>query len=71
MTSEGWANVRETFFSPADFADSFPAVLDGFWLDVKLFVIVEIAVLVLGLGLALNIELKLAPVNSGAAPHSK
>jgi polar amino acid transport system permease protein len=53
VTSEGWANVRETFFSPADFADSFPAVLDGFWLDVKLFVIVEIAVLVLGLAVAL------------------
>jgi polar amino acid transport system permease protein len=53
VTSEGWANVRETFFSPSDFADSFPAVLDGFWLDVKLFVIVEIAVLVLGLAVAL------------------
>ena len=53
VTSEGWTNVRETFFSPTDFADSFPAVLDGFWLDVKLFVIVEIAVLVLGLAVAL------------------
>ena len=53
VTSEGWTNVRETFFSPSDFADSFPAVLDGFWLDVKLFVIVEIAVLVLGLAVAL------------------
>ena len=45
--------MRETFFSPEDFADSFPAVLDGFWLDVKLFVVVEIAVLVLGLVVAL------------------
>jgi len=53
VTSEGWSNVRETFFSPTDFADAFPAVLDGFWLDVKLFVIVEIAVLVLGLAVAL------------------
>ena len=53
VTSEGWPNVRETFFSPADFADAFPAVLDGFWLDVKLFVVVEAAVLVLGLLIAL------------------
>jgi polar amino acid transport system permease protein len=53
VTSAGWPNVRETFFSPGDFADAFPAVLDGFWLDVKLFVIVEAAVLVLGLVIAL------------------
>ncbi len=53
VTSEGWPNVRETFFDPADFADSFPAVLRGFWLDVKLFVIVEACVLVLGLIVAL------------------
>jgi len=53
VTSEGWPNVRETFFDPEDFADAFPAVLKGFWLDVKLFVIVEACVLVLGLLVAL------------------
>jgi polar amino acid transport system permease protein len=53
VTSEGWPNVRETFFSPDDFADAFPAVLEGFWLDVKLFMVVEAAVLVLGLVVAL------------------
>ena len=53
VTSEGWTNVRETFFSPEDFADAFPAVLKGFWLDVKLFLVVEVAVLVLGLLVAL------------------
>ncbi len=52
-TSEGWPNVRETFFNWDDFKESFPKVLDGFWLDVKLFVIVEICVLVLGLLVAL------------------
>jgi polar amino acid transport system permease protein len=45
--------VRETFFNWDDFVDSFPAVLDGFWLDVRLFVSVEAAVLVLGLLIAL------------------
>jgi polar amino acid transport system permease protein len=53
LTSEGWPTVRETFFDPEDFADAFPAVLEGFWLDVKLFLIVEVAVLVLGLLVAL------------------
>ena len=53
MTSEGWPNVRETFFNWEDFKAAFPKVLDGFWLDVKLFVIVECCVLVLGLLVAL------------------
>ena len=53
VTSEGWPTVRETFFDWDDFTESFPAVLDGFWLDVKLFVVVEACVLVLGLVIAL------------------
>jgi polar amino acid transport system permease protein len=53
VTSQGWPTVREAFFSPSDFADAFPRVLEGFWTDVKLFLIVEVAVLVLGLAVAL------------------
>lgn len=53
LTSPGWPEVRETFFSWTVFKDSFPEVLKGFWLDVKLFVIVEIAVLAFGLLVAL------------------
>ncbi|MFL5845124.1 MAG: amino acid ABC transporter permease [Solirubrobacteraceae bacterium] len=53
LTSSGWPNVRETFFSSTEFRSSFPDVLDGFWLDVKLFVIVEAIVLVLGMVIAL------------------
>lgn len=53
LTSKGWPNVRETFFDWNAFRDAFPDVLDGFWLDVKIFVIVEIAVLVLGLVVAI------------------
>jgi polar amino acid transport system permease protein len=45
--------VRDTFFSWSVFKDSFPEVLEGFWLDVKLFVLVEIAVLAVGLAIAL------------------
>jgi polar amino acid transport system permease protein len=53
LTSPGWPTVRETFFSWTIFKDSFPEVLEGFWLDVKLFVIIEAAVLAIGLALAL------------------
>lgn len=53
LTSPGWPTVRETFFSWSVFKDSFPEVLEGFWLDVKLFVIVELAVLAVGLFIAL------------------
>jgi polar amino acid transport system permease protein len=53
LTSQGWPSVRATFFSWADFKEAFPDVLRGFWLDVKLFVIVELVVLALGLLIAL------------------
>jgi polar amino acid transport system permease protein len=53
LTSPGWPTVRETFFSWSVFKDSFPEVLEGFWLDVKVFVLVEVAVLIVGLVIAL------------------
>ena len=53
FTSPGWPTVRETFFSWSVFEESFPEVLEGFWLDVKLFLVIEAAVLVLGLAIAL------------------
>ncbi len=53
LTSSGWPTVRETFFSWSEFKKSFPEVLSGFWLDIKVFMVVEVAVLVIALGLAL------------------
>ena len=53
MTSSGWPVVREQFFSADAFSTSFPRVLEGFWLDIKMFIVIEIAVLILGLGIAL------------------
>jgi polar amino acid transport system permease protein len=53
LTSPGWPEVRETFFNWGEFKNAFPEVLDGFWLDVKVFVGVEAAVLVIALVLAL------------------
>jgi len=60
LTSPGWEDVQRTFFSWEDFRESFPGVLEGFWLDVKLFVVVEVIVLVFGLVVAL--------VRTGRAP---
>jgi polar amino acid transport system permease protein len=60
VTSKGWPTVKETFFSWESFKASFPDVLRGFWLDVRLFVVVEIVVLAAGLVLAL-VRISAAP----------
>jgi polar amino acid transport system permease protein len=53
VTSPGWPTVRDTFFSWSAFKDSFPDILSGFWLDVKMFCVVEVAVLIVGLVVAI------------------
>jgi polar amino acid transport system permease protein len=53
VTSPGWPQVRRLFFSSTQFANSFGSVLSGFWLDVRMFLIIEVAVLALGLVIAL------------------
>jgi len=53
LTSPGWPEVRDTFFSWSAFKDAFPDVLDGFWLDVRMFLVIEVCVLILGLIVAL------------------
>lgn len=53
LTSPGWPRVRETFFSWTEFKNAFPEVLSGFWLDIKVFMVVEVAVLVIALAIAL------------------
>lgn len=53
FTSSGWPDVQETFFSPDAFRTSFPDILRAFWLDIRMFVAVEVVVLILGLVIAL------------------
>ncbi len=53
LTSPGWPTVRETFFSWSEFTNAFPEVLSGFWLDVKVFMVVEVVVLIVALAIAL------------------
>jgi polar amino acid transport system permease protein len=53
LNSSGWPAVRDTFFDATVFKESFPDVAKAFWLDIRVFMIVEVAVLALGLIVAL------------------
>ncbi|HYF45749.1 MAG TPA: amino acid ABC transporter permease [Acidimicrobiales bacterium] len=49
VSSENWPALRQQFFSWDDFRESWPAVLDGFWLNMKLFAIAQVLILVFSL----------------------
>lgn len=49
----GWERFQETFLSWEDAQASFPSIREGFWLNVKLFLVCEVFILVLGLAVAL------------------
>ncbi|GAA4207758.1 amino acid ABC transporter permease [Streptosporangium oxazolinicum] len=59
--SPGWPRVRETFFDLDQFVEALPDVLDGFLLNIKIFLIAEPLILVVGLLVALARNLT-APV---------
>jgi polar amino acid transport system permease protein len=52
VSSPGWDRTRETFFSWSVASDTFPDVLAGFWINIRIFVVSAACVLVLGLLLA-------------------
>ncbi|MEU1386886.1 MULTISPECIES: amino acid ABC transporter permease [unclassified Nonomuraea] len=51
--SPGWPRVRESFFSPEWFIKALPEVLEGFLLNIKIFLIAEPLILIVGLLVAL------------------
>lgn len=51
--TEGWASVQQAFFSWPDMQKAWPKVIDGFKLNIKMFMIAEPLVLAFGLVLAL------------------
>ncbi|MFI6814033.1 amino acid ABC transporter permease [Nonomuraea sp. NPDC050328] len=59
--SPGWPRVEETFFNVDKFVAALPDVLDGFLLNIKIFLIAEPLILIVGLLVALARGLK-APV---------
>jgi polar amino acid transport system permease protein len=52
LLSPGWPRVRESFFDGFHARESLPAIVDGFWINVKMFLIAEPLILVLGLAIA-------------------
>jgi polar amino acid transport system permease protein len=52
VTSPGWERVQETYFDWDKAVDSFPAVLDGLWLNIRVTLVAAVLILVLGLTIA-------------------
>jgi polar amino acid transport system permease protein len=52
VTSPGWERVKETFFSWDKAVDSFPAVLEGLWLNIRIMLICAVLIAIFGLTLA-------------------
>ncbi len=52
LLSPGWPTVRATFFDWSQAKAAAPEVLEGFWLNVRLFLLAEPLILVLGLAVA-------------------
>ena len=51
-SSANWPAVRAQFFNPENFREAWPDVLAGFWLDLRLFVVAQVAILAFALVVA-------------------
>lgn len=60
VSTPGWPVVRDSFFSAEYFVQAWPSVLAALVINIKIFVVAEVAILILGLLLAL-IRLSTAP----------
>lgn len=53
LESETWPQVQQQFFNPDAFARVWPAVLSGFWLDVRMFLGAQVLILFFALLVAM------------------
>ena len=51
-SSANWPAVRAQFFNPENFREAWPDVLGGFWLDLRMFVVAQVAILAFALLIA-------------------
>lgn len=58
LTSEAWPEVQRQFFNPDAFVEVLPAVLSGFWLDVRMFLGAEVLILFFALLVAIARSLR-------------
>nr|WP_218843079.1 amino acid ABC transporter permease [Nocardioides marinus] len=73
LTAPGWPRVQALFFSWEDARESFPAILDGIWLNIRLFVLCQLAILPLALLIAVSRGTRspwLAPVRVVAVAYT-
>ena len=56
--SPNWPAVRDQFFNPDDFRESAPDVIDGFWLNLQLFLWAMLAIPVVALAVAVMRSLR-------------
>lgn len=53
LNTPGWTDVRKTFFDVGYGVQVFPDIARGLWLNIRLWVICEVAILILAMGVAL------------------
>ena len=53
LTAEAWPDVQRQFFNWFHFRESFPDILSGFWLNIRMFLIAEVLILVIALAVAM------------------
>ncbi|MDN4475588.1 amino acid ABC transporter permease [Demequina sp. SYSU T00192] len=58
LSSPGWADVQQSFFNPEIARDSFPKILEGLWLNIRVLFFATIAVAVVATLLAVMRSLR-------------
>jgi len=71
--SPGWPRVRQQFFNLDIARDSFPRIIEGLWLNLRVLVVAEVLILIVGLSVALIRTLRgpiFVPVRALAAGYT-
>ena len=53
VSSPGWDRVRETFFDLDEARAAAPEIIDGFWLNIRMFCVAEVFILLMALAVAI------------------
>jgi polar amino acid transport system permease protein len=73
VLSPGWERVKEQFLDPQVAKESFPAILEGFWLNLRVLAVCAVLIVVVGLGVAATRTLRgpvFAPLRFLAAVYT-
>jgi len=73
VLSPGWERVKEQFLDPQVAKDSFPAILEGFWLNLRVLAVCAVLIVAVGLAVAATRTLRgpvFAPLRFLAAVYT-